>query len=76
MSTEQQNPPPPAVRLVRGNADADELAAVLAVLHALATRTPPPPSPRTVRPRPRWTHRTGHPAAGTWRANPPTTPRP
>ncbi|GAA2481866.1 acyl-CoA carboxylase epsilon subunit [Streptomyces longisporus] len=61
--------PAPAVRLVRGTADADELAAVLAVLQAVAARSAaarnrPPAAPV----RAAWSRPTRHPAAGTWRA--------
>lgn len=63
---------PLTVRLVRGSADADELAAVLAVLHAVAARRAtardrPPAGPA----RAAWGSPTRHLAAGTWRAGPP-----
>ncbi|WP_328322467.1 acyl-CoA carboxylase epsilon subunit [Streptomyces sp. NBC_00388] len=66
--------PAPAVRLVRGNADDDELAAVVAVLHALAAGRQAPRERPPRRLRAAWTH-TGHLAAGTWRAGAPD-PRP
>ncbi|GHE12659.1 acyl-CoA carboxylase epsilon subunit [Streptomyces alanosinicus] len=65
------------VRVVRGSADADELAAVVAVLHALAARDSAardsaaadgPPAPR---PRAAWSHHSRRPTARTWRAGPP-----
>ncbi|MFH8407195.1 acyl-CoA carboxylase subunit epsilon [Streptomyces sp. NPDC018019] len=38
-------PPEPLFRIVRGTADAAELAALTAVLMARATQAPPPPAP-------------------------------
>ena len=63
--------PTPTVRLVRGAADDTELAAVIAVLHALAARrtaTPPHP-PAPARSRATWRHPARHPHTG-WRAHP------
>ncbi|MEV6947501.1 acyl-CoA carboxylase epsilon subunit [Streptomyces sp. NPDC051172] len=70
MSAGHPHPAPaPTVRLVRGSADADELAAVLAVLQAVAARrtaaqSHPPAAPA----RAAWSRPTRHQAAGTWRA--------
>jgi Acyl-CoA carboxylase epsilon subunit len=74
MSAENPAPTPaPTVRLVRGSADADELAAVLAVLHAVAARRAAAPSRPPAAPvRAAWHRPTRHPAAGTWRTGPPT----
>ncbi|MET9496559.1 acyl-CoA carboxylase subunit epsilon [Streptomyces sp. NPDC006552] len=63
---------PQIVRVVRGSADADELAAVVAVLHALAARgDSAPDSPPAPRPRAGWSHHSRRPPARTWRAAPP-----
>ncbi|MGW4567909.1 acyl-CoA carboxylase epsilon subunit [Streptomyces sp. NPDC004561] len=62
---------PAAVRVLRGRADADELAAVLAVLHALAARTAPAaPDPAPARPRATWRRPRHRPHTGTWRTPP------
>ncbi|MFJ3230005.1 acyl-CoA carboxylase epsilon subunit [Streptomyces sp. NPDC086787] len=72
MSTEHPTPAPaPTVRLVRGSADADELAAVLAVLHAVAARRAARGRPSAAPARAAWNRPTRHPAAGTWRTGPP-----
>ncbi|MFF9815854.1 acyl-CoA carboxylase epsilon subunit [Streptomyces sp. NPDC014006] len=67
--------PTPTVRLVRGSADADELAAVLAVLHAVAARRAAAPVHPPAPARAAWTRPRGHPAATTWRTGPATPPR-
>ncbi|MFD0567766.1 acyl-CoA carboxylase epsilon subunit [Kitasatospora saccharophila] len=60
------------MRLVRGNPTPQELAALLAVLRALsATARPAAPAGRGRRTA-RWSLGSARPAAGTWRAEPPT----
>ncbi|MCS0606283.1 acyl-CoA carboxylase subunit epsilon [Streptomyces sp. LP11] len=66
--------PSPTVRLVRGSADADEIAALLAVLHAVAACRAAAPSLPPVPVRAAWTRPARHPVAGTWRARPPAPP--
>lgn len=64
--------PAPTVRLVRGSADADELAAVLAVLQAVAARHAAALGHRSAAPaRADWNGPARYRAAGTWRAHGP-----
>ncbi|MFJ9816680.1 acyl-CoA carboxylase epsilon subunit [Streptomyces sp. NPDC101151] len=70
MST-SSTPRPATVRLVRGSADEDELAAVVAVLHALAARRAfAAPRQADVRPRATWRHPARSPQPATWRSAP------
>ena len=74
MTATAPSSPPPVVRLVRGLADDDEIAAVVAVLQALAARAAAP-APRTARRAPApWTRRADPLGAGAWRAEPPERP--
>ncbi|WP_034092072.1 acyl-CoA carboxylase epsilon subunit [Streptacidiphilus albus] len=71
--THPTTPPttPGAVRVVRGNPAPDELAALLAVLHAVTARSTPAPSREQRRPRAPWALGAARPGAGTWRTEPP-----
>lgn len=61
--------PTQVVRVVRGSADAAELAALVAVLHAVAARdTATADGPPAPRPRAAWSHHSRRPTARTWRA--------
>ncbi|WP_158892052.1 acyl-CoA carboxylase subunit epsilon [Amycolatopsis anabasis] len=72
MSDEEETPRRPLLRVVRGNPDDAELAALTAVITAAAANPGPPPAPPR---RSRWADRAAglrrplHPGPGGWRAS-------
>ncbi|MEU6643785.1 acyl-CoA carboxylase subunit epsilon [Saccharomonospora sp. NPDC046836] len=69
---EPEDAPRPVLRIVRGNPDDAEIAALTAVLAGLASPAPAPPGPRA---RSRWADRAAlvraplRPGQGAWRAS-------